>query len=307
MAATDFKCELSWSASRAREFARCKRENWYARYGSWGWWTERPAGEKVQFAILKNLSSLPAFAGTCMHEAIERWFELKRGGTAMTADELYEDARERFRAGWRQSAGQEWMRRPSKVVHLEEHQYGVDMPAERLGAVNELLQRCARYFCESRELAPVRDSLPEDWLSVEALDSYMFLGAKVYAVPDFAARVGEEIHIWDWKTGKPREADEFQLNTYALYACERWSADPEAIVLHAAYLGAGEVRSKPVDIDKLSTVQDRMSESVREMLDLHYDPDQDEVVMANWPTSGAPQACPGCRFRAVCEEGSPLT
>jgi hypothetical protein len=52
MANQQFQCELSWSASRAKEWERCRRENWYARYGSWGWWTEQPRGEKYEIMVL---------------------------------------------------------------------------------------------------------------------------------------------------------------------------------------------------------------------------------------------------------------
>ncbi len=302
MAATQLKCELSWSASRAREFDRCKREYWLARYASWGWWTERPRGERFQTMVHKCLTSLPAFTGDVVHRAIARWFELKAAGTTMTAAELYEHARELFRDGWRQSAGDGWKERPNKSTHLFEHHYQWEIPAARTEAARELIERSTRWFCEAPELARVRNADPASWLGVEALDTYQFLGTKVYAVPDYAAKEEEKFHIWDWKTGKPRDSDLFQLHTYALYACERWNADPEDIVLHAAYLGVGQVTDLPVSIDRLSEAQDKMSMSVREMMDLHYDPDQDDLVMDNWTASPEAGKCRYCRFRGICQE-----
>ena len=65
MALKQFKCELSWSVSRGKEWQRCRKENWFARYGSWGWWTERPRGEKWDIMVHKSLTWLPAFAGNC--------------------------------------------------------------------------------------------------------------------------------------------------------------------------------------------------------------------------------------------------
>lgn len=298
---SDLRIELSWSASRAKEFERCKREYWYARYASWGWWKEDPGGEKRRLAILKNLDSLPTLAGDAVHRAIARYFELRRGGATMTAQELFECARDRFRAGWRQSLGDEWQRRPSKAVRLDEHHHGAEVPKEVTDRYRELLEACAANFLK----LPVALADPAAYLAVEELDSYNFLGAKVYAVPDFAVRQDDRIHIYDWKTGKPRDEDQFQLHTYALYACERWGVDPERIVLHAAYLADGELRSLPVDPYALSECQDRMSESVRAMADLHYDPEADTPVMANWPASGAPRECPRCRFRGVCEAAVP--
>lgn len=304
MAATELKCELSWSASRAKEFERCKREYWYSRYASWGWWTERPRGEKFQTMVHKNLTSLPAFTGDVIHRAIERWFELKRAGSVMNAAELMEEAVNLFRVGWRQSSTDAWQERPNKSTHLFEHHYKFDIKAERTALSRNLIEVATKFFCESPQLAPVRDVPAEDWLSVETLDTYQFLGTKVYAVPDFAYRVDEKVHIWDWKTGKPREDDIFQLHTYALYACEKWQTDPEDIVLYAGYLGQENVQTIPVEIEKLSEAQDRMSMSLREMMDLHYDPDVDDLMMQNWPASGAPEGCRFCRYKGMCPDAA---
>ena len=134
------------------------------------------------------------------------------------------------------------------------------------------------------------------------MDTYLFLGTKIYAIPDFAYVDGDTVHIWDWKTGKPRDADLFQLHTYALYAREKWSTDPEQIVLHAAYIGEGHVLTTPVDLNRLSEAQDEMSVSLREMMEAHYDPDVDDLILENWPASPESRKCGWCRFRTLCPE-----
>lgn len=315
MAQKAFRCELSWSASRAKEFQRCQRDYWYARYASWGWWYKDAPPDKKRIAILKNLSSLPALTGNCVHAAIARWFYLRSQGATMTAHELFDEARDLFRKGWRESTSGEWERRPSKMVHLYEHEYSIEIDKERTDATRALLEKATADFATLAELVAVRESDPEQWVTVEgcAVDelpvdpnspgpTYKFLGTDIYAIPDFAQWEGEKLHIYDWKTGRPREADLFQLHTYALYACERWMADPESIELHAVYLGAGEVRTVPVDVATLSVVQDQVSESVRAMMEVHYDPDEDELVMGNFPASGAPEECRRCRFESICSK-----
>lgn len=302
MAVSELKIELSWSASRAREFDRCRREYWYARYASWGWWKETPPGQRFEAAVHARLTSLPAFAGDCVHRAVARWFDRRRAGSAMNASEVYEEAVALFREGWRQSTGWGPSSRPKRdVTHLIEHHYGAPPSKERTDAMRELLERCARNFVESEAIAPARAAHPDHWRALEELDSYKFLGTKVYAVPDFAHLDGETLHIWDWKTGTPRPEDEFQLLSYGLYACERWSQEPEQIVLHAAYLATGEVKTRPVTIEDLSRAQDRVSESLRAMMDLHYDPESDPHVPEHWPAAPEAQKCGGCRFRGLCD------
>lgn len=296
----NYKNELSWSASRAKEFERCRREYYYSRYASWGWWTEKPRGEKHQTMVHKNLTSLPAMAGLNVHDAIEHWFHLKRDGVDMSAEDLYNEAVDNFREGWRQSSTDAWQSAPNKMTHLDEHHYGNEITKERTEKARELLERTTRYFADSVDCKPAREAHPDNWRSLESMDTYMFLGTKIYAVPDFAYVDGETVHIWDWKTGIPREDDIFQLHSYALYACEKWSADPESIVLHAAYLNEQRVDTIPVNLDKLGEVQDHMSMSVREMMDVHYDPDEDPVIMENWPRTSDEAKCRWCRFRGIC-------
>lgn len=302
MAVTELKCELSWSASRAREFERCRREYWYARYAAWAWWKESPPGARWQAAVRARLTSLPAFAGDCVHRAVARWFERRRNGAVMSSAELFEEAVALFREGWRQSTQWGPQSRPKRdVTHLAEHHFAEVLSKERTDATRELLLRCTRNFAEAPAIEPARAAHPDRWRALETLDAYKFLGTKVYAVPDFAYLDGDTLHIWDWKTGTPRPDDDFQLMSYGLYACERWSQEPEQIMLHAAYLASGEVKTRQATIEELSRAQDRVSESLRAMMDLHYDPESDPLVPENWETTGEARKCGSCRFRDLCE------
>ena len=45
----------------------------------------------------------------------------------------------------------------------------------------------------------------------------MYEGVKIYAIPDYAYRIGNQIHIHDWKAGKMKpEQHRLQLSIYAL-------------------------------------------------------------------------------------------
>ncbi len=301
MVAGGLQCELSWSASRAKEFDRCRREYWYARYASWGWWNERPRGRKWEAMVHKNLVSLPAFVGSCVHEAIQGWFGLRDQGVVQNGKQLFEAARERFRDGWRESRNGLWGRRPNKSVHLEEHHYGVPLPPGRTDAARDLLERCAHAFAEGPALAPVRESPTESHLALESLETWELDGVAVYSVPDLALREGGRVRIFDWKTGRPREEDEFQLRTYALFARHKWGVEPEEVDLLAVYLAGGGISHVPVDAESLEGTRERVRASMGSMVEVHYDPDREEADLARWPMNGAPDLCPRCRFRGICE------
>lgn len=301
MAGKTFRCELSWSVSRSKEWERCARESWFARYASWGWWTEEPRGSRYEAMVHKNLTSLPAFAGDCVHRAIERWFGARRRGRVGSARELYEDARGLFREGWRESQGGGWKSRPNKSVHLFEHHYGVELPKDRTDAVRELLERCATYFAESPDLAPVREAHPDTWLALETLDSFEHDGVKIYAVPDFAYREGQRVFVWDWKTGRPREDDRMQLATYALYACTRWDVRPQDVSLRLAYLGTGEVHATEADDELVEGAARTIEARLEPIRAAHYDPDEEQPNMELFPANPEARRCSMCRFRELCD------
>jgi CRISPR/Cas system-associated exonuclease Cas4 (RecB family) len=295
-----YKNELSWSASRANEFNRCRREYHYGRYQSWGWWTERPRGLKHRTMTLKNLTSVPALAGTCVHDGIELWFRLKRAGEILTTAELTEKTKEMFRQGWMESSSGEWQKAPNKAVHLVEHHRNATPSAEENQATKELIERSIAYFMESEECRPTREADPTTWKSLETMDTYLFQGTKIYAIPDFAYEVDGVTHIWDWKTGKERESDMFQLHSYALYAAAKWGIDPTTAVLHAAYLNLEKVVTKEAGSGTLNSVEATMKDSIAEMRELHYDPDVEGTDPLNWPKTPDTYKCKWCRFKDIC-------
>jgi CRISPR/Cas system-associated exonuclease Cas4 (RecB family) len=303
MPRAELRCELSWSVSREREFRRCPREAWYARYGTWGWWQERPRGERWGLMVLKNLTTLPAFSGDCLHRAIADWLGERRAERAAPdATWLFERAREHFRAGWRESSQGGWSVKPNQRVHLAEHHYGPTPERERTDAARDLLERGARFFVGDCALAEAREAPPEEWLALEELDRFELESTPVYAVPDFAYRADGRVHIWDWKSGRPRDEDLFQLHTYALFARERWGADPASTVLHLAYLGSNQVRTLPADPARIARVERQIASSICELRAVHYDPDREPARMESWPADPSPSKCGDCRFRGVCAD-----
>ena len=71
-------------------------------------------------------------------------------------------------------------------------------------------------------------------------------------------------------------------------------------MLHAAYLKEEKVISMEADFSILGDVQDKMSASVKEMMDVHFDPDEDPVLMENWPKTSDEKKCFRSRFRGIC-------
>src|SRR5512146_3237211 len=110
---------FSWSASRHDTFASCPRRYYYSYYG---------ALEDEEIRRLKRLSALPLWAGSVVHDAIERFLRTHDALPSPEAQEAFVRAavHETMLAQWRESeagpAGNGDGRRPFR--HFE-HEYEV--------------------------------------------------------------------------------------------------------------------------------------------------------------------------------------
>ena len=132
-------------------------------------------------------------------------------------------------------------------------------------------------------------------------------GTKIFAIPDFAFldRSGEGeplVRIVDWKTGRPSDADRFQLEVYAFYARERWGVDPSRTKPVDVYLESGETAEVAVDEACLETTLARIETSLSEMKAVHFDADRSTGDPEDFPMvpEGDARECASCNYREIC-------
>lgn len=51
----------------------------------------------------------------------------------------------------------------------------------------------------------------------------------------------------------------------------------------------------------LERARDDLARGIAALAAVHYDPDVAQPDPADWPAAGAPERCPSCRFRGLCE------
>lgn len=304
--------EFAWSVSRHGTFDECRRRFYYDYFLAWRGWEERGDPERRRAYLLKKMTRMPMHAGDCLHVALERWFALRAEGDEPEPAGVLEHALERLRGGYRDSRDGNWRRRPSKITHLAEHHYAEDVVDEPSGRAGEYGKRYVerirdglRFFFEAPELEPVRAAEPDSWLACEELGTIELFRTKVYAVPDFAFRDAEgRVHIYDWKSGAPRDADRFQLALYALYAEQKWEVDPTEVVCVDAYLPRGELVECRFDGDELETVLGRVHASITAMREDHFDADAEKGDPERFPPipedAEEARACRRCNYRELC-------
>jgi hypothetical protein len=300
----DLQNEFTWSKSRHEKFKECLRAYYLHYYGSWGGWEAAPGSETRELWILKKLSSRWQWAGSVVHEAIEKLLLRARAGAGLRGvDELVEQTKRRARAQWVASREKGYWREPRDVPGLLEHEYAEPVTNEEWKRLwDEVVETSLRSFYASPTFAAIREVPRERWLSVDELDSFVFEGTKVWVAVDFAYRDDEgRVHVLDWKTGRQRDVDHVQVGIYALYASGKWQVPADRVVGGLVYLPSGARR---VDVSvgepALEGCRAAMRGSIAAMRERLDDAAANHASMPRFPMPESREPCARCPFRRPC-------
>jgi hypothetical protein len=279
-----------WSASRHDSFATCRRRYYYAYYA---------AALDPEIKRLKRLSALPLWAGSVVHDTIERFLKSHdtlpppEGQEAIVRGAVHSD----MLKAWQDSEAN------SPEFRLFEHEYG--MPVEREDkrlAVNTVM-RSLRNFFRSETLQEAFAVGRERWLALEDLVSFHVGEVEVFLRMDLAFRDREgRAVIVDWKTGRADgRFNEVQIAGYALYAMEKgWVTDPEEIQTELNYLVVPRSRRRTVKGQQLEHLRRFITRSAGDMKSLLLDPLANLARLEDFPMIDRPRVCRRCNFRGLC-------
>lgn len=297
----ELKNEFSWSVSRHKAFASCRRQYYLRHYGSWGGWEFDADPAVREIYILKNLSNRWTFAGTVVHETIAEVLNRHRYGRVTDVEEAKARGLDMLRRGFRNSRDREYRRR-NKTVGLFEHEYEENLPAEEWERMRDRVLRCIENFYASPVRSIILETEIENWLPIDTLDSFRFEGTKIYVAPDFALKnpQGNALLI-DWKTGRAGdEVDRLQLVCYGLFAREKWGVDPKRAIGELHYLLDAQVEIVTLDEAALDEGVERMRASIAAMKAQLDDPEENVASEENFPLTENRATCRMCNFRRVC-------
>jgi CRISPR/Cas system-associated exonuclease Cas4 (RecB family) len=304
----DFKNEFSWSPSRDRLFERCLRAYYWRYYAHWnGWRRDSPEEARVAYRLGKQ-DSFPTWGGTIVHDVVEGAVKALRDfHQPIDVDKMKAEAKKRLRTGWVESRDGQWIRDPKRKVSLWEHYYGGpdDRSKERTQKVEDVVYTSLDNFA-SGPFPPLLARLDRSqYRAIEALDSIKVDGNTVYVKPDLAFDHPDDGTVWlvDWKTGRPKEADQFQVATYALYAREKWGVDPAQARGVLAYLYDGTQEIVDVAAAAVDTAADRIRESMKKMQSPLVDIPNNEADRKAFPLNEDQKSCGWCNFKQLCFGG----
>src|SRR5512141_1428773 len=111
----DIQNEFTWSKSRHEKLKECPRAYYLHYYGSWGGWDAAAPAATRELYVLKQLSSRWQWAGSLVHDAVEKALvRAKNGGPLRPVDDLVEQTRRRARAQWATSREKGYWRNPKE-------------------------------------------------------------------------------------------------------------------------------------------------------------------------------------------------
>jgi CRISPR/Cas system-associated exonuclease Cas4 (RecB family) len=306
----ELRNEFSWSVSRHRAFSECRRQYYFRHYGSWGGWDPRADPFTRELYILKQLGNRYTFAGQVVHGVVADVLNRHRYGRETGLDEAKDAALTRLREGFQESRSRQYRVRPKRALGLFEHEYEEPLADADWQRMRDRVYTCLERFFASKVRTIILETRIENWLPIDALDSFVFEGVKIYVAPDFALRneQGNALLI-DWKTGRPGEDDDhrMQLVCYGLFAREKWGVDPRRAIGELHYLLTGDVQVVTLDEAALEEGMEHMRSSIRGMKALLADPEANAAEISAFAPTEDRAACARCVFRRACWPAWPAT
>lgn len=298
----DFKNEFSWSKSRNDLFQDCARKYYFNYYGSWNGWKYNSDTRTREIYYLKKLQSRYMWIGSVVHVTIENLLKLHRSGAPIpeTKDleaRLLADLRSDFST----SRAGEWAK---KKWRLFEHEYDSDVADEEWREIAAQAQLCFANFLKSNIYEKIKKLEPHQWLEVEEFSSFYVDGVKIHVVLDFSFRDGDDVYIYDWKTGKSEGSlHELQLACYRIYAEQKWNPAGKIHTLEFNLARDAEKEYSPEGFSKEDALE-KIRSSIAGMKDLLSNVEKNEAVEDDFAFTEEQNKCSFCQFQRVCPSQS---
>jgi len=300
---TELKNEFSWSKTRDEVFKTCPRQYWFAYYGYWNGWLDKVPERTRQIYILKNLTNRQMWAGEKVHECIQRSLNnIRRGIKVLSVDEIVSITLDQMRGEFRSSRAKNYLKNP-KSCALFEHEYGIEVSDDQWKEIAQNIETCLRNFYASDIYDGLKSHPKGEWLEIEEFSSFLLGNIKINLAIDCAIREGDDMIIYDWKTGKSIPEDlSIQLCCYALYAMEKWNIPPKSLRIIEYNLSFNKATEFSVTPGEAENIKGYIRGSIKDMQSLLIDADSNTPFEEEKFTKVEDDRISlRCNFRGVCK------
>ncbi|HBO87758.1 MAG TPA: hypothetical protein DD620_03290 [Verrucomicrobia bacterium] len=306
------KSVFSWSFSAAEDFEQCRRRRYWSKYAMWGGWEASASDEQKTAYRLNKMDNRWGLMGQAAERAIMWVLKENQLGVEVTAEQAWKTiARPFLTQKWTESLDGKWKQKPKQFCCLREHYYEQlddDNAAKREIAdqvklcIENFITNFLPRFAEIDATQEIRIATPE--MNGDS-EHFVYEGVKVYAIPDYVYRVGDQVHIHDWKAGRMKpEQHRLQLATYSLWAIVKYGVSIENIFLYVEYLKEGKVFPFQLSESEIDETRTFIGESVGEMSEylVDYDREKNQALPKDeWELTLDLSACKFCNFYELCK------
>ncbi len=222
----DISNDFSWSWSRHRTFAECRRRYWLAHYAFWGGWAPETCDERTrEIYIQKQLNTRPQWLGTVAHHAVFWVLRDACWGRFHTPERVVERYTRMARRQIDDSARGLYRANPKNFPGFDEHYYGTASDVDWEATVAQVATLVGNIFSNPIFLRLAQ--VPERIREMERLERLEVDGVPVWVSLDVLVEDGDGgMVVVDWKTGVAHDTSriEGQLAVYAAYVLQRYYA-----------------------------------------------------------------------------------
>ena len=251
------KIELTyaWSESRVKCLRECMWKYYLTYFLAWEGWMASAPQEKRRAYMLKNMTNLPMWIGSIVHDVIEEVITTGRDtGKWKTLEQAQNDGIQALRKGWKQSKDKRWQGRPKGNINLAEHFYQEELGKDATDQGKQKVLKSLKALYDMPLFKVMKTLAKDDWLTLEDFQKFQLnTGEEVTVKIDCGFRYKGKVYLLDWKTGRVSDSVIDQLVTYSMYALKQgWASKPEDIVIIPVYLAAyseiGEQATPHLDV-----------------------------------------------------------
>ena len=277
----------------------------------WNGWDNRASEEQRTAYRLTKMENGYSIMGHAVEKSVMWAFGRLREGQQVTPEEAYSEiARPFLNTAWKQSKEEAWRSKPKQFCCLREHYYQQHYDNDGHAWTSRVVEQtkvCIEHFLHSvwPRIAQVASEHEVFVASPDDGDpeSFPFEGVKVYAIPDFVYWKGEDLHIHDWKAGKPQPQHRDQVTLYGLWAHTRFQLALKRIQVFVEYLSLDQVEHIAIDEASIEAIKQKLRNSVSDMseyLEGHSIEGNVPLPKEEWELTADRASCRRCNFYELC-------
>lgn len=299
--------EMSWSLSRHKTLMNCQMQYFFTYYLSHNGWLQKASSVSKHAYRLKKMVSTDILLGNSVHKQIQQVIgHVQSEEKIQSESHLVENIRADLNTAYVDSIQRraQWFEKPSKYSMLQEIYYDGSLTKEKIHDIQERTRLSVNHFVSSRTFNVISHNQKVKIVDAERFRAMKVDGINIFAVLDlvYQDENGRYV-IVDWKTGKERPDDFYQVVLYVWFLHEKLNIDLSDIEAKIEYLQIGKQKSiqvKQIDIDNmLNTFRMSMELMCGYIDDIKQNkPFGFEV----FPKTQNPRTCSSCNYRELCSK-----